>query len=66
LVSCGGIFDADEAYKRIKYGADLLQIYTSLIYEGPNVVKAINKGLDSMLKLDGFNSIKEAKGVLLG
>lgn len=65
LISCGGIFNANEAYKRIKYGADLLQIYTSLIYEGPGVVKTINRELDSMLKLDGFSSIKEAKGVLL-
>jgi len=65
LVSCGGIFDADEAYKRIKYGADLLQVYSALIYEGPALVSNINRKLAELIKGDGFSSISQAKGSML-
>jgi len=43
IVSVGGIDSAEEAYKRIKAGASLLQIYTGFIYNGPSLIKNINK-----------------------
>ncbi len=62
LISVGGIDSADEAYKRIKAGASLIQIYSMLIYRGPKLIKDINDGLIERLKSDGFSNISEAVG----
>ncbi len=45
LVGAGGIFNADEAKQRMDAGADLIQLYTGYIYQGPGIVKEINKKL---------------------
>ncbi len=63
IIGVGGIFSAEDAYEKIKAGASLVQIYTGLIYEGPGLVKKINKGLVELLKRDGFKNISEAVGV---
>lgn len=41
VISSGGIFTANELNERLKHGADLAEIYTSIIYEGPLIVKKI-------------------------
>ncbi len=66
LISVGGINTAEEAYRRIKAGASLVQIYTGLIYHGPSLVKDINEGLIRLIKADGFNHISEAIGADIG
>ena len=63
IIGLGGIDSAESAYERIKAGASLLQIYTGLIYEGPGLVKSINKGLVKFLERDGFKNVSEAVGV---
>lgn len=63
LVGCGGVFNANDAYKKIRLGASLVQMITGLIFEGPQVVGDINRGLVELLKKDGFSNIKEAVGV---
>jgi len=63
IIGVGGIFSAEDAYKKIRAGASLVQIYTGLIYEGPGVVKKINQGLVELLRKDGFSSISQAVGV---
>ncbi len=63
LISVGGIDSASEAYKRIKNGANLIQIYSSFIFGGPKLVKEINEGIAKMLREDGFKNITEAIGV---
>ena len=45
IIGVGGIHSAQDAIEQIKAGADLVQIYTGFIYEGPNLVKRINKAL---------------------
>ena len=62
LISVGGISTPEEAYRRIRAGASLVQLYTSLIYKGPEVVEEINSGLIDLLALDGYTSITEAIG----
>ena len=62
LISAGGIDSAHEAYRRIKAGASLVQVYTMLIYKGPSLIKEINQGLIELLKADGYNHISEAIG----
>lgn len=63
LISSGGIYSAEEAYERIKYGASLVQIYTSFIFKGPTIARDINAGLINLLKNDGFSNINQAIGV---
>ncbi len=63
IISVGGIDSSEEAYKRIRMGASLLQLYTAIIYKGPGIVREINRGLIELLKRDGFNHISEAIGV---
>ncbi len=62
LISAGGIDSAIEAYRRIKAGASLVQVYTALIYKGPSLARDINRGLIKLLKQDGFSNIQEAIG----
>lgn len=45
IIASGGIFSADDAIKKLEAGADLVQLYTGFIYEGPSLIKAINKKL---------------------
>src|SRR5262249_21893470 len=62
IIGVGGIFTADDAYEKIKAGASAVQIYTGFVYEGPAVVKRINRGLLDRMERDGFKSISEAVG----
>lgn len=43
IIGVGGIHSAEDALEKIEAGADLVQIYTGFIYEGPKLVKRINK-----------------------
>jgi dihydroorotate dehydrogenase len=54
IVGVGGISTAEDAYRRIRAGATLLQIYTALVYEGPAVVKKIYEGVARLLAKDGL------------
>ncbi len=63
IIGSGGVFTAEDAYRKIRLGASLVQIYTALIYEGPGVVAKINRGLVELLNRDGFARIQDAVGV---
>lgn len=62
LISVGGIDSGAEAYKRIKAGASLVQIYTALIFHGPSLIRKINEEIINLLSKDSFNHISEAVG----
>ncbi|CAH0553774.1 unnamed protein product [Brassicogethes aeneus] len=62
IIGVGGISTGQDAYEKIKAGASVVQIYTSLVYEGPPIVDKIKKELVLLLKKDGFKSINEAVG----
>lgn len=62
LISVGGIDGAEEAYKRIKAGATLLQLYSLLVFRGPKLLREINKGLTKLIEEDGFSNITQAIG----
>lgn len=62
IIGVGGISSAEDAYEKIKLGSSLVQLITGMIYEGPSLIKSINKGLVRLLKADGYNSISEAIG----
>ena len=62
LISVGGIDSAQEAYKRIKAGASLVQILSGIVFHGPDMVMNINKELIELLKADGYENITQAIG----
>lgn len=45
IIGVGGIMSVEDALAKIKAGADLIQIYTGFIYEGPRFVKRLNRSL---------------------
>ncbi len=63
IIGCGGVFSAEDAYKKIKLGASLIQLITGMIFQGPQLISDINIGLVSLLEKDRFNNISEAIGI---
>jgi dihydroorotate dehydrogenase len=61
IIGVGGIFTAGDAYERIKAGAWLVQIYTALIYQGPDLPARIARGLRDLLRRDGL-TLRQAIG----
>ncbi|WP_179338379.1 quinone-dependent dihydroorotate dehydrogenase [Winogradskyella ludwigii] len=45
IIGVGGVHSAEDALEKIEAGADLVQVYTGFIYEGPSLIKQINKAL---------------------
>jgi len=62
VVGVGGITDAAGAYRKIRAGASVVQLYTGLVYEGPSLAHDINRGLLDLLERDGFDSVADAIG----
>ena len=62
IIGVGGIFSARDAYEKITSGASLCHMITTMIFDGPQNISEINRGLVKLLKADGFNSIAEAVG----
>lgn len=63
IIGVGGTFTAEDAYKKIKLGASLVQLITGMIFEGPQLISSINLGLVDLLRKDGYESISQAIGV---
>lgn len=62
IVGCGGVFCAEDAYRKIRLGASAVQLITGLIFEGPQLPAEINRGLIAFLRKDGFAHIADAVG----
>lgn len=45
IIGVGGIHSPEDAIEKLNAGADLVQLYTGFIYEGPSLVKKINKAI---------------------
>ena len=62
IIGVGGIFNAKDAYEKITSGASLCHMITTMIFDGPQNINEINRGLVKLLKADGFSTIAEAVG----
>ena len=60
IIGVGGIENADDAWEKLVAGADLIQVYTGFIYEGPCIVQTIVRGLAERLHASGGNNLTEA------
>ncbi len=63
IIGSGGVFDAKDAYDKIKAGASLVQVYTGLIYEGPGLIRQIKKNLLALLQQDAIPTLESAVGI---
>ncbi len=61
IIGIGGIDSPQSAIQKIKAGASLIQVYTGLIYEGPVLVRNINKAVVSYMKERQIKTIKEIR-----
>ncbi|VDO34123.1 unnamed protein product [Brugia timori] len=62
IIGCGGISTGQDAYEKIRAGASLVQLYSSLLYQGFPVIGRIKRELVECLARDGFRNISEAVG----
>lgn len=62
LIGVGGISNGHDAYDKIKAGASLVQLYSALVYHGPELANEINQELLVYLERDGFSSVTQAVG----
>jgi dihydroorotate dehydrogenase len=62
IIGCGGVFSAEDAYRKIRSGASLVQMITGMIFKGPQVISEINIGISKLLARDGFTHISQAIG----
>ncbi len=62
LVGTGGVFDATDAYAKIRAGATLVQLYSAMVYRGPGVAAEIAADLAALLRRDGFATVADAVG----
>ncbi|MCU4802183.1 quinone-dependent dihydroorotate dehydrogenase [Halobacteria archaeon HArc-gm2] len=63
VVGVGGVSTAEGAYRKIRAGASVVELYTGLVYQGPSIAREINEGLLELLERDGFDSVEDAVGV---
>lgn len=59
IIGVGGVKDAKTALEKVKAGADLIQLYSGMVYEGPNLVVTILKEILRMMQQDGVDNIKD-------
>ncbi|MGA0605486.1 quinone-dependent dihydroorotate dehydrogenase [Phenylobacterium sp. VNQ135] len=62
LIGAGGIASGADAYAKIRAGAQAVQLYSALVFEGPGLVTRIKRELAERLRADGFRSVAEAVG----
>ncbi len=62
IIGVGGVDSGTSVYEKIINGATLVQLYTGMIYKGPNIVTKIATELTEILKIKGIKNISEAIG----
>ncbi|MEZ5425839.1 MAG: quinone-dependent dihydroorotate dehydrogenase [Pyrinomonadaceae bacterium] len=66
IIGVGGIFSAEDAFRKVAAGACLLQAYTGFVYSGVGFAREINSGLARILEEKGFRNMEEAIGCEAG
>ena len=62
LIGVGGISSGKDCYEKIKSGASLVQLYTALVYSGPNLINRMKSDLIDLIKTDGYKNVSEVIG----
>jgi dihydroorotate dehydrogenase len=62
LIGVGGVTTGEDAYRKIRAGASLVQIYTAMVFKGGSLVPKIKRDLLKCLERDGFACVSDAVG----
>lgn len=63
IIGVGGISSAQDAYDKIRAGASLVQLYSALVFHGPQLITEIKSGLLRLMDRDGVQNISDIVGV---
>tara|TARA_Y100001970_G_C14217565_1_gene850611 strand:+ start:891 stop:1931 length:1041 start_codon:yes stop_codon:yes gene_type:complete len=63
IIGVGGVDSGESAYEKIINGASIVQLYTGMIYNGPNIANKISGELIDILKNKGIKNISEIIGI---
>ncbi|PZA07980.1 quinone-dependent dihydroorotate dehydrogenase [Meiothermus sp. PNK-Is4] len=61
IISVGGIFTAEDVLERLQAGASLVQVYTGFVYEGPFMLRKLNRGLLEHLERLGLQGVEDLR-----
>jgi dihydroorotate dehydrogenase (fumarate)/dihydroorotate dehydrogenase len=62
IIGSGGVFTAEDAWRKIQLGASLVQLLTAMIYEGPTIVHRICEGLARIVERERIRNLHDAVG----
>ena len=62
IIGVGGVDSGESAYKKFQSGASYVQLYTGMVFQGPNIVGKIKKDLKEILIAEGVKNFKEIIG----
>ena len=62
IIGCGGVDSGKSAYEKFLAGANYVQLYTGMVFRGPNIVNMIKKELKELLIVDGVKNFAEIIG----
>ena len=62
IIGVGGVDSGKSAYEKFISGANYIQLYTGMVYKGPNIVNQISEDLNSILSSEGVKNIEEIVG----
>ena len=62
IIGVGGVDSGESAYRKFLAGASNIQLYTGMVFQGPNIVGKIKKELKEILKAEGIKNFKEIIG----
>ena len=65
LIGAGGVDSAEAAAEKIRAGADLVQLYTGMIYAGPSLPGHVVRGLSATVAREGARSIRDLRDTRL-
>ena len=59
IIGVGGVDSGESARRKFLSGASYIQLYTGMVFQGPNIVGKIKKELKEILKAEGINNFKK-------
>ena len=62
IIGVGGVDSGKSAYEKFLAGANYIQLYTGMVFRGPNIVNMIKKELSELLLKDGIKNYTEIVG----
>ena len=62
IIGVGGVDSGKSAYEKFLAGASYIQLYTGMVFQGPNIVRKIKKELKELLISNGVTNFREIIG----